>query len=183
MRFCIALLMLVMTLSVHGQRNTDSDTENNVKYHSPKKATLLSTFIPGAGQFYNKKYWKIPLIYGGGATFVYFIGVNNRFYKKYTRLYEQKIDNTIDELYKNISEESLRRERENWRRNRDLNYIGLGALYFLQIIDANVDAHLFQYDISDDLTFRYQPDYVGGLFQNNSSKNPGGMGVRLTLLF
>ena len=136
------------------------------------------------------KYWKIPLIYGGGATFIYFIGVNNGYYKKYSRLYTQKLayeqdpdENEIDPRYEQISSESIRKERENWRRNRDLNYIGLGALYFLQIIDANVDAHLFEYDISDDLTFRYQPDYVGGMFDGYSSKIGGALGVRLTLNF
>ena len=183
MRYWVAFLLLIITFSAFSQRSVNENNGEKQSTHSPKKATLLSTFIPGAGQIYNRKYWKVPLIYGGGATFVYFIGVNNRYYKKYSRLYEQKVNGTIDELYANINEESLRRERENWRRNRDLNYIGLGFLYFLQIIDANVDAHLFEYDISDDLTFRYQPDYVGGMFDSYSSKSTGGVGVRLTLNF
>ncbi|PLX22106.1 MAG: hypothetical protein C0599_07000 [Salinivirgaceae bacterium] len=183
MRYWVGFVLLIFTISGFGQQSVNKEKTNPETSHSPKTATLLSTFIPGAGQIYNRKYWKVPLIYGGGATFIYFIGVNNGYYKKYTRLYEQKLDGTIDELYVNISEESLRRERENWRRNRDLNYIGLGVLYFLQIIDANVDAHLFEYDISDDLTFRYQPDYVGGMFDDYSSKSMGGMGVRLTLNF
>lgn len=183
MRYWLTFFLLMITLSVFSQRSVNENKGEDKPFHSPKKATLLSTFIPGAGQVYNKKYWKVPLIYGGGATFIYFIGVNNRYYKKYSKLYEQKIDGTIDELYANINEESLRRERDNWRRNRDLNYIGIGFLYFLQIIDANVDAHLFEYDISDDLTFRYQPDYVGGMFDRYSSKSNGGLGVRLTLNF
>lgn len=183
MRYWLVLLFVVVTLSGFGQRRIDPNKGEQNKKHSPTVATLLSTIVPGAGQFYNKKYWKIPVIYGASATFVYFISYNNKLYKKYTRLYEQKIDGTIDELYENIDEESLRRERENWRRNRDLNYIGIGVLYFLQIIDANVDAHLFEYDISDDLTLRYQPDYIGGMADGISSKSAGGLGMKLTINF
>jgi hypothetical protein len=183
MRYCLVLLLLVVTLSGFGQRRIPSNEGKEEKKHSPTVATLLSTFVPGAGQLYNRKYWKVPVIYGAGATLIYFVGVNNKLYKKYSRLYEQKLDETIDDLYVNIDEESLRRERENWRRNRDLNYIGLGVLYFLQVIDANVDAHLFQYDISDDLTFRYYPDYVGGMADGISSKSAGGLGMKLTINF
>jgi hypothetical protein len=188
MRYWVAFLLLIVCIPIFSQKNVDNKREK--KYHSPVKATLLSTFIPGAGQIYNRKYWKVPLIYGGSATFIYFVGVNNSLYKKYTNLYEQKIafeesdgETYIDPIYENVSSETLRRERENWRRNRDLNYIGIGFLYILQIIDANVDAHLFEYDISDDLTFRYQPDYVGGNQYGFSSNIGGGLGVRLTLNF
>lgn len=158
--------------------------------HSPKTATLLSTFIPGAGQVYNRKYWKAPVIYGGFATFAYFIRFNNRLYIKYRNLYEQKVayeanpeEVDLNPIYENVDKEIIRREREYWRRNRDLNYIGLGALYLLQIIDANVDAHLYEYDISDDLTLRYEPTYNHMVFNPISSKSSNAMGVKLTLNF
>jgi hypothetical protein len=82
MRYWVAFLLLILTISGFGQRSVNKEEPTSKNSHSPRTATLLSTFIPGAGQVYNRKYWKVPLIYGGGATFVYFIGVNNKYYKK-----------------------------------------------------------------------------------------------------
>lgn len=181
MRILLTMFLFSMHLFAFSQISEDTNTPVR-KEHSPRIATVLSTFVPGAGQVYNKKYWKIPVIYGGFATFAYYSGVNNKLYLKYRKLYEQKLDETIDVLYENINAETLRKERENWRRNRDLNYIGMGFLYILQIIDANVDAHLFYYDISDDLTLRYEPS-----FQQFSDIRSGGqisaLGLRFSISF
>ena len=145
--------------------------------HSPKKATLYSTFLPGLGQAYNKKYWKIPLIYAGFGTIGYFIHWNNDNYKimrqaysdltdgnDETRSYEDleaaqyyDLDNPTD--FNNFKT-GLDKQRSYYRRNRDLLIISIIGFYGLNIIDASVDAHLFNFDISDDLTFQWVPGPV-----------------------
>lgn len=142
--------------------------------HSPKKATLYSTFLPGLGQAYNKKYWKIPLIYAGFGTIGYFIHWNNDNYKimrqaysdltdgnDETRSYEDleaaqyyDLDNPTD--FNNFKT-GLDKQRSYYRRNRDLLIISIIGFYGLNIIDASVDAHLYDFDISEDLTFNWQP--------------------------
>ncbi len=142
--------------------------------HSPKKATLYSTFLPGLGQAYNKKYWKIPLIYAGFGTIGYFIHWNNDNYKimrqaysdltdgnDETRSYEDleaaqyyDLDNPTD--FNNFKT-GLDKQRSYYRRNRDLLIISIVGFYGLNIIDASVDAHLYDFDISEDLTFNWQP--------------------------
>ncbi|MDA3865272.1 MAG: DUF5683 domain-containing protein [Salinivirgaceae bacterium] len=181
MRFGFTLLLLLLLLSGFGQSTENEHLEK--KAHSPRKATLYSTFLPGAGQVYNRAYWKVPIIYGGFAAFTYFIHFNNMEYLKWRSLYEQKVNETIDDLYEGVNEETLRREREKWRRSRDLNYIGLGFLYLLQIMDATVEAHLFEYDISDDLTLRYQPFIYQNTWTSNQQSGAGNIGLGVSLSF
>ncbi len=189
MRFwLIAGALFLCSVTMGQNADKPKEVDGNEKLHPPQTATWLSAVVPGAGQVYNKKYWKVPIIYGGFATFAYFIRFNNRLYIKYRDIYQQKVafeagEGEINPIYENVDKESIRREREYWRRNRDLNYIGLGALYLLQIIDANVDAHLYRYDISDDLTLRYEPTYDQFVFNPSMSKTSNAMGVKLTLNF
>ncbi|MCL1821618.1 MAG: DUF5683 domain-containing protein [Prolixibacteraceae bacterium] len=142
--------------------------------HSPKKAALYSTILPGLGQSYNKKYWKIPLIYGGFAAFGYFIGWNNNNYNIYREAYFDLTDddpNTTSyeklpqvQYYdlNNVTQftnlkQGLLRGQNYYRRNRDLLIILTIAFHGLNIIDASVDAHFFNWDISDDLSFNWYP--------------------------
>ena len=132
-----------------------------------KKATTLACIFPGAGQIYNRSYWKVPFVVGGFASMIYCIDWNNRgfqrFKKAYSLLadYEQNPDNypngPTDEFRGRYSSDFIKNLRDNYRRNRDLCIILTGALYVLQIIDAHVDAHLKDYDISDDLTMNLEP--------------------------
>ena len=144
--------------------------------HSPRKATIYSALLPGLGQAYNKKYWKIPIIYAGFGTIGYFIKWNNDNYKLFRTGYNHLVDGdpeTQDYLlieavrrnnydldnpnqYNNLRT-ALLRQQDYYRRNRDLLFISIIAFYGLNIIDASVDAHLFDFDISDDLTFNWQP--------------------------
>jgi hypothetical protein len=142
--------------------------------HSPKKATIYSAILPGLGQAYNKKYWKIPLIYAGFGTIGYFIKWNNGYYHTYKQAYSDLTDgddNTNSHLdldatkyydlddptqYNNFKT-GLSKQQEYYRRNRDLLVISMFGFYGLNIIDASVDAHLFNFDISDDLTLNWQP--------------------------
>lgn len=143
--------------------------------HSPRKASVYSAILPGLGQAYNKKYWKIPIIYGGFAAFGYFIGWNNKNFLTAKKAYSDLTD-TIPgtdsfmklkqiiyyDLNKASDVASLKQglisSQNYFRRNRDLLIIVTVAFYGLNIIDASVDAHFFNFDISDDLTFNWQPE-------------------------
>lgn len=156
--------------------------------HSPRKAALYSAMLPGLGQAYNKKYWKIPLVYGGFATIGYFIGWNNSNYKTSRNAYSDLTDNdpnTTSYLklkyieYYNLENPSevenlkkgLVRRQDYFRRNRDLLVILTAAFYGLNIIDASVDAHFFNWDISDDLTMNLKPSVDQYKNQNLFSLN------------
>jgi len=142
--------------------------------HSPKKASIYSAILPGLGQAYNKKYWKIPIIYAGIGTIGYFIAWNNTIYKKYKLAYNDLIDKDPDTnshldldnaKYWNLDDpteyanfkSALSRQSDYNRRNRDLLIISMFGFYGLNIIDASVDAHFFDFDISEDLTMNWQP--------------------------
>lgn len=134
--------------------------------HSPTKASLLSAILPGTGQAYNKKYWKIPIIYAGFAGLGYLAVTNNSDYKIYKDAYRLRLDgneSTVDDYVGIYSDEDLVTLKDYYKRNRDLSYICMGILYALNIIDASVDAHLFYFNVNDDLTMQVQPGYSGGL--------------------
>lgn len=134
---------------------------------SVNKATTLATICPGAGQIYNKSYWRVPIVIGGFATTIYCIDWNNRGYQRFKKAYrlrydyDQNPDNypngAQDEFGGRYSATFLKNLRDSYRRNRDLCIIITAGLYVLQIIDAHVDAHLRDYDISDDLALNIQP--------------------------
>ena len=139
---------------------------------SVKKATTLACICPGAGQIYNKSYWKVPFVIGGFATLGYCIDWNNRGYQRFKKAYnllaayeqhpEDFPNGPTDEFRGRYSSNFIRNLRNNYRRNRDLCIILTGAMYILQVVDAHVDAHLKDYDISDDLSMNIEPmvDYT-----------------------
>ena len=148
--------------------------------HSPRKATLLSLALPGAGQFYNKKYWKIPVIYAGFAGMGYLINFNNTRYQKYKNALIIRSDNdplTVDEFANQYSESDLQTLKSFYRRNRDLSAIVAGLIYVLNILDASVDAHLFYFNVNDDLSLGIQPEI------NISAQNKAEPGINLSLSF
>ena len=148
---------------------------------SPKKASIYAALFPGLGQIYNRKYWKLPIVYGGYAGLIYVLGWNNNNYKDFFQGYRiiSQYNNTVtmkpeerkflDNLIKNPSisldnpstfkyiSTQLKSGKDYYRRNRDLTIIGIAALHVLSIIDASVDANLFDFDISDDLSMRIEP--------------------------
>lgn len=127
--------------------------------HSPKKATLLSTFLPGAGQFYNKKYWKMPVIYVAGGAAIYGIVFYSKEYNNFRQAYKDRLATGFndDPYYNQFQTPTLQSYRDYYRYYRDLSYIALGAVYVLQIVDAAVDAHFFDFKITDDLSLNVQP--------------------------
>ena len=150
---------------------------------SVKKATTLSTICPGAGQFYNRSYWKVPIVLGGFATMAYMIDWNNRGYKRFKLAYDLVTDNndlTVDEFNGRYSADFLRNLRNNYRRNRDLCIILTGAFYLLNIIDAHVDAQLKDYDISDDLAVTVEPTLTNFYSMRQSQSNLVGFSIKFT---
>lgn len=157
----------------------DSIIAKPTERHSPKKAALMSGLLPGLGQAYNKKYWKIPIIYGGFAGLGYATGINAKRYRTYRDAYSIVV-NSDSISYYNVSgndytESQLNDLKNYYKRNRDLSIIFTGVLYFLNVIDAVVDAHLFEFDISDDLSLRIEPA------MNLNLSGTGFAGIRLNL--
>jgi hypothetical protein len=173
----LLILFLASGFSSYSQETVvDSTRINETKpEHSPHKATIYSAILPGLGQIYNRKYWKVPIIFGGFATLGYFINFNNEVYQTYKQAYSDIIDddpftNSYLELNVNPSffapdkisqlTENLSRAKDTWRRNRDLVIIGTVIFYAVNVIDASVDAHFFNFDIGDDLTVNWTPGPV-----------------------
>lgn len=129
--------------------------------HSPSKATWLSVALPGAGQVYNGKWWKVPIIYGGFATSGYFIIENNRQYDFWSEIIDQRLDSTQSDIYEGVyTDNQLFTIQNEYRRLRDLSIIITVAIYGLQILDANVDAHLYSFDVTDDISLNWEPTFV-----------------------
>jgi hypothetical protein len=133
--------------------------------HSPRRATLLSAVLPGAGQVYNHKFWKVPVIYAGFAGLGYLVKTNNDQYKIYKDAYRFRLDDdplTIDNFTDIYSDQDLVTLKNYYRRNRDVSIIAGGVLYILNIVDAAVDAHLFYFNVNDDLSMIVLPGYSQG---------------------
>lgn len=141
-----------------------SISKNRVKekrsWSNPKKATIFALALPGSGQIYNKKYLKAGIVYGGFVGLAYMYDFNRDSLSKYQTIYAAKIDGdttTID-LYPNRSEAAVKSDRDFHRKYRDLSLIGFVVLYALQAIDANVDAHLKEFNLNDDLSLKLIPN-------------------------
>ncbi len=138
-----------------------SDTLNldSLPYHSPKKATLLSLVVPGLGQVYNKKYWKIPLVYAIIGTPLYFALEESKLYNEFKDAYvAEELGNShkYTGVYNSTQLNSL---LQNHRQNRDLFFVLTAAAYAMNILDAAVDAHLYNFDVSDDLSASLKPSF------------------------
>jgi len=133
---------------------------NAQKKYSPKKATLLS-LIPGGGQIYNRKYWKVPIIYGGFALLIYSYQVSNAEYQRFKLAYKQSTTNQLitDPELTNIPGEMLLNVRDYYMKNRDLTVFGMAGLYALNLVDAAIDAQLKSFDVSDNLSVKIKPSF------------------------
>lgn len=177
--------MILSINSINAQKIRDKE------YHSPGKAALKSALIPGWGQLYNKKYYKVPIVYAllGGA--IYAVAWNNSNYSKYNDAFiefksysaletaQEKKDYKFKSLGKVFDVKSVSADNEEWllgalknkktryKRDRDFSIIVLAGVYFLNIIDATVDAHFFNYSISDDLSLKLEPVIQNYAYSNN----------------
>lgn len=129
-------------------------------YSSARKATIMSTIVPGLGQAYNKKYWKMPIIYAALGGLGYWGITNHREYKYYSDNLRNEADNdptTINAT--RYSQSQLTSEKNYYKKFRDIAIVAGAVVYALNIIDANVDAHLKTFDVSDDLSLKIKPYY------------------------
>tara|TARA_B100000609_G_C17066770_1_gene356953 strand:- start:196 stop:699 length:504 start_codon:yes stop_codon:yes gene_type:complete len=127
---------------------------------SPKKASIYSAVIPGAGQFYTKKYWKIPIIYAGLITSANYIKINQEQYLLYKKTYTDRLDGVnTDEFISSYNNNELINLVEFHKRNRDISILLFSVAYLLNIVDASANAHLFNYDISEEIGFQLKPSY------------------------
>lgn len=121
---------------------------------TPAKAAFYSAILPGLGQAYNKKYWKIPLVYGAIGTSMYFYIDNNRKYKDYRNAYKRRLEGYNDDNYQFLDESRLIAGQKFYQRNRDLSALFIVGFYVLNIIDANVDAALIQFNVNERLSMK-----------------------------
>lgn len=118
---------------------------------TPRKAAIRSAIIPGWGQAYNKRYWKIPVIYAGGAAITYFLLDNAKIYRTNRDLLEKEVNKDSEDAV------IYRLNRDQFREWRDWNVVMLAGLYLINILDANVDAHLKEFDVGEELSFAVKP--------------------------
>jgi len=157
-RACILLLLLTFVNEIHAQDTLVKLKDTN--FHSPKKAALFSAALPGLGQAYNRKFWKIPVIYAALGVTTYFVIDNSRNYKRYREEYIYRINNpglTNDTELSVYDDGQIRTIIDQYQRWRDLSYITLGAFYVLNIVDATVDGYLWRFDVSENLSFHLRP--------------------------
>lgn len=186
----IRISIIILLQMICFQQNTSAqDTvyfDNTLRHKfspQPLKATMLAVALPGLGQIYNRKFWKIPLVYAGFGSMVYFIGINSSRYTTHMKAYQDFTDDIPQtNSYLNIKgfseippsaydrvkdpqgyqyyKDQMLRLIDYYKRYRDLSYIGLGAWYIASIIDANVDASLFNYDVTNNLDIAVMPVQV-----------------------
>ncbi|MFC5195548.1 DUF5683 domain-containing protein [Bizionia hallyeonensis] len=144
---------------------------------APARAAFYSAVLPGLGQAYNKKYWKIPIVYAGLGIGMYFYLDNNKEYQRYRDAYKRRLAGfTDDEFYGTINDDGLREAQKTLSRNREISLLVTIAIYALNIIDANVDAHLLQYNVDDNLSLA--PHY-----KINEFDNTGDLGITVNFKF
>jgi len=183
--FCIVVCLFFPFFDANAQDTINSGIKSDttkVREHSPKRATYYSMILPGLGQAYNRKYWKIPVVYAGFGTVGYFIVSNTRNYKSFRDAYSFKLSGSSapppNDLVNRYSSDQLLVGREYYRRNLEVSYITAGLWYILTMVDAAVDAHFFNYDISEDLSMQVNPWSFP-----SPDKGRGVAGITLTMRF
>lgn len=143
----------------------------------PSKAAFYSAILPGLGQAYNKKYWKIPIVWGAIGAGIYFYVRNDLQFDRYRDAYKRRLAGfKDDEFYTSISDDGLIRAQQQFRRNKEVSLLVTLGLYALNIIDANVDAHLLQFNVDESLSL--SPHY-----QYNQQENTSDLGLTLNFKF
>jgi hypothetical protein len=152
------------------------------KEHSPTKATIMSACLPGLGQIYNKKYWKVPVLYAGFGLMTYFIYTNADQYLNFKCAYIESADGNLNGSYSDLTQkystDDLLSNREYYRRNLEISILITAVWYALNILDATVDAHLYTFNISENLSMKVEP----ALLPTGLGYKPAG-GVKLCLHF
>ena len=160
----------------------------------PEKAVWYALVCPGLGQIYNRSYWKVPILYGGIATLSYLIMWNGRMYNDYRNAFHDIMDNdpltnSYVPIFYNMPNADLRwqqntleRKKNFYRRNRDMSIFGMAALYIASVIDAFVDAQLYNFSVSEDLSFQVEP-VINNFFDLQGAPNLNMLGFKCTINF
>lgn len=145
--------------SLHTDSIQKAKEEQKRIYSAPRRASIKSAILPGLGQIQNKKYWKVPIIYAAIGGFSYLFHVNNIQYQSYRSALITSLDNggraAVDGV--DYTTANLQVLKKQYKKSRDFAGIGIAIIYILNIVDANVDAHLKTFDISDDLSMEISP--------------------------
>ena len=157
-----SVVIIFLAIVLFYSKTFSQPTADTIKYHSAKKATIMSACLPGLGQAYNKKYWKIPVIYAGFSVLTYFIIQNGTEYRNFRNAYNivatgdtANFNNSYVVRYR--GDLTLLQEGRNfYRRNLEFTYILSGILYILNIVDASVDGNLYNFEVSDDLSLHFE---------------------------
>lgn len=186
--FLIAILVIsvCLTTTIFAQTTIETDSIKVIK-HSPRKATFLA-LVPGLGQIYNKKYWKLPIVYTGFAVTGYFAMWNRGKYLDFHNAYICEVNNPTDcdnPLAIKYSADELKTYRDSYRRDMEFSFILMGVWYILQILDATVDAHLYYWEVNENLSVRAEPVFQQSIMpapfvpHNNINHN----GLKITVKF
>lgn len=181
-------------IQAHAESPYDRWEERDVEFNpDPTKAIWYSALLPGLGQVYNRRYWKLPIIVGGYLGLAYATSWNNGMLNDYTRAYRDIMDNDPDtksymdffppntqesDLDKNWLTNVLQSRKNYYRRNRDLCIISMVGVYLIAMVDAYVDASLSHFDITPDLSMDWAPSLLPG-----SGSNLPGVGMQWVLTF
>ena len=181
MAYILLALLLMGAVCAQGKKDAmlvanDTVKRDEINPLAPSKAAFYSAILPGLGQAYNKRYWKIPLVYGAIGTSLYFYRDNNNKYHQYRDAYKRRLAGYTDDQFDYLDNSRLIAAQKFYQRNRDLSLLITAAFYILNIVDANVDAHLMQFNVSDNLSLA--PD----VYQNDVNRLPN-VGVSLNLKF
>lgn len=164
---------------------------------NPRRAMWLAVVLPGAGQIYNRKYWKLPIVYGGFMGCIYAWRWNNQMYRDYSQAYMDIMDDDpttqsynqflhlgaeVTDANKTRYQNLFKKRKDYYRKYRDLSIFCLIGVYALSIIDAYVDASLSQFDISKDLSLKIEPSVINGKSGSNPLKSSA-LGLQCSLNF
>jgi hypothetical protein len=163
----IVILILSLFQNSFAQKPAPKDSLKKLEMdsHSPRLATIYSAVLPGLGQVYNKKYWKVPIIYAGFAALTYSLIFNDQKYSLYLNEYTNRLfkdsANMKPDLLK-YSDDNVLELKNYYQKDRELSIIGFVILYTLNIVDATVDGHLYSFDVSDNLSMNVEPFIIKG---------------------
>lgn len=165
--FCFSVSKAQIPDSIAKNKTAEKDAipKKTVQQFEPRKATIRSAIAPGWGQIYNKKYWKLPLVWGalGTTAGIYFYNV--KYYRSLKQAYIYRSDSNpandilVDEEFRNLSAEAIRSYRNSFRQSVDYSVLFFILFWGLNVVDATVDAHLKAFDVSDDLSLQLKPGY------------------------
>jgi len=185
----MALICLPVSAQEQKFEVVDADTvaiDSVMIDHSPRKAAMYSAVLPGLGQIYNKKYWKLPLVYGGLVGFGYAAIWNSQQYQIYFDKFKYMTENDLLE-YEGATLQEVEWYKNSFLRYKNLMIIVTIGFYVIQVVDANVDAHLIDYDISDDISLTVDPVMLTPSFFEASAPVPdpgiSSFGLRCCLNF